>query len=143
MYASAMTLRGIGLGGRFAVAACAIYIGSIFLVAAEANTAGSDRTIETTTGTFAVSPDDAGQPRQSDSEFPDSTTDIDEVGDVSLDLSTDDLRDGPDFSHLFVIDLEAITLRLPEIIRTRRASVRCFYCLHEHIRERAPPSMRS
>jgi hypothetical protein len=143
MYASAMTLRGIGLGGRFAVAACAIYIGSIFLVAAEANTASSDRTIEAANGICAVSQDDTGQPWQNDSDFPDSTTDIDDTDDVTLDLTADDWRTDPDMPHLFVIDLEAITLRLPEIIRTRRASVRCFYCLYEHIRERAPPSLNS
>lgn len=82
-----------------------------------------------------------GQPSQ-DSAPSDSTSDIDDsdggLDDLSADLSTRDDQDTPHFS---VTGLDAVTLRTPRIVPILLFPVHCFYCLHEHIRERAPPSL--
>jgi hypothetical protein len=72
--------------------------------------------------------------------FPDSTTDLDDddggLDDWSADTSTRTGQDTPLFS---VTGLDAVTLRTPRIVPILLFPVHCFYCLHEHIRERAPP----
>jgi hypothetical protein len=40
------------------------------------------------------------------------------------------------------IDPGTAPLRSPEVVQVVFASAGCFYCLHEHIRERAPPRMK-
>jgi hypothetical protein len=82
------------------------------------------------------------QPSPDDNNFPDSTTDLDDtdggLDDLSAraDTSTRNDQDTPLFS---VTGLDAMTLRTPRILSNLLFSVHCFYCLHEHIRERAPP----
>jgi hypothetical protein len=82
------------------------------------------------------------QPSQDDNNFPDSTTDLDDT-----DGGLDDLNPGADTSTrnyedtplLSVTGFDAVTLRTPRIVPILLFPVRCFYCLHQHIRERAPP----
>jgi hypothetical protein len=38
-----------------------------------------------------------------------------------------------------VTALDAVTLRTPRIVPILLFRVHCFYCLHKHTRERAPP----
>ena len=141
MRPSAIRLRGIGLGGRLVAAACLIYTGWIVPAAVNANMATPDGVIRASTSDYRLKADGAQQPWQSDGEFPDTTTDIDQPDEALSGLVGD--NDKQDNAHVFVVDLEAITLRLPEIVRTRRISFRCSYHLHEHIHERAPPNLKS
>jgi hypothetical protein len=71
---------------------------------------------------------------------PDGTTDLDDsdggVDDLSADASTRSDQDTPLFS---ITGLDAVTLRTSGIVPILLFPVHCFYCLHEHIRERAPP----
>jgi hypothetical protein len=73
---------------------------------------------------------------------PDSSSDIDDtdggLDDFDADTSTDNYQDTPLFS---VTGLDAVALRTPRIVPILLFPVHCFYCLHEHIRERAPPTV--
>jgi hypothetical protein len=84
------------------------------------------------------------EPSQDGNDFPDSTTDLDDtdsgLDDLSAgaDSSTRNNQDTPLFS---VTGPDAVTLRTPRIVPILLLPVHCFYCLHEHIRERAPPTL--
>jgi len=86
--------------------------------------------------------DQEKQPSQDDNNFPDSTTDLDDtdggLDDLSAgaDTSTRNYQDTPLSS---VTALDAVTLRTPRIVPILLFPVHCFYCLHKHTRERAPP----
>jgi len=75
------------------------------------------------------------------SNSPDSPSDIDDsdgaLDDLSADASTRNYKDMPLFS---VIGLDAATPRAPRIAPILLFPVHSFYCLHEHIRGRAPCS---
>jgi hypothetical protein len=86
-----------------------------------------------------TSEDQEKQPPQDSNNFPDSTPDLDDDGgldDLNPDTSTRNYQDTPLFS---LTGLDAVTLRTPRIVPVLLFPVHCFYCLHEHIRERAPP----
>jgi hypothetical protein len=74
--------------------------------------------------------------------LPDATSDIDDtdggLDDFSADPSTRNDWDTPLFS---VTGLDAVALRTARIAPILLFPVHCFYCLHEHIRERAPPTV--
>jgi hypothetical protein len=80
------------------------------------------------------------QPSQDSNNFPDSPTDLDDtdggLDDLSADSSACKYRDTPLFS---VTGVGTVTLRTPRIVPILLFPVHCFYCLHKHIRERAPP----
>jgi hypothetical protein len=62
--------------------------------------------------------------------IPNPTVNIIEADDAPLDLGCDnDNQSTPKFS---IVDLDAVTLRVPEVIRILRVPVRCFYCRCEH-----------
>ena len=82
-----------------------------------------------------------GQPSQ-DSAPPDSSSDIEDSNADLHDLSADpSMRNDPDTPHFSVTGVGAGATRMPRIVRALLLPVHCFYCLHEHIRERAPPSL--
>jgi hypothetical protein len=87
--------------------------------------------------------DERNQPFPEGNISSDSTSDIDDsdgaLDDLSADTSTRNYQNTQLFS---VTDLDAITLRAPRIVPILLFPVSCFYCLHEHIRERAPPTLR-
>lgn len=114
-----------------------------FSASARAQTAiisgsGSCRTSSSIDGITSASQEK--QPSQDSNTFPDSMTDIDDsdgaLDDLSADTSTRNYLDTPHFS---VTDLDAVTLRTPGIIPIPLFPVHCCCCLHDHIRERAPP----
>jgi hypothetical protein len=80
-----------------------------------------------------------GQPPQNSAPS-DSPSDLEDsnggLEDLSADTSTRNDQDTPLFS---VTGVDAVTLRTPRIVPILLVPVHCFYCLHEHIRERAPP----
>ena len=80
------------------------------------------------------------QPAPGRDNSPDAASDIDDtdsaLDDLGADTSTRNDQDTPLFS---VTGLDAVTLRTPRIVPILLFPVHCFYCLHEHIRERAPP----
>jgi hypothetical protein len=84
------------------------------------------------------------QPAQDRNDPSDSTGDLDD-SDVGLDNLTaaNSSRPDQDPLHFAGTHLDAVTLRAPGITRIPLLTVPCFYCLHDHIRERAPPSRRS
>jgi hypothetical protein len=86
-----------------------------------------------------VPQNEEGQPFRN-SVPPDSSSDIDvsdtDLDDVSADLSARNDQDPPHFS---VTSLDAGATRTPRIVPILLFPVHCFYCLHAHIRERAPP----
>jgi hypothetical protein len=88
-----------------------------------------------------VPENEEGQPSH-DSAPPVSSSDIDDtdggLDDFSADPSTCNDRDTPLFS---VTGLDAVALRTARIVPILLVPVHCFYCLHEHIRERAPPCL--
>ena len=73
---------------------------------------------------------------------PDSSSDLDD-SDVSLDdlIADTSTRNDHDTPYFSVAGLDAVTLRAPGVTPVLLLPVPCFYCLHEHIRERAPPSL--
>ena len=140
MYSSAIPLRRVGFIGRLAVAACFVYIGSIVALAANP-IAGTFARASSEGAEFCVlSCNDVPAHFHDHNNIPDSATDIDEP-DASSDLNCD--NPGQDAPQLCIVDLDAVTLRTPEVIRLLHVPVRCFYCLHECIRERSPPHFRS
>jgi len=83
------------------------------------------------------------QPWQESNGLSDSLVDLDDSdGDLDdfADSSTRDHQDTPLFS---MTGLDAATLRRLRRVPILLFPVHCFYCLHEHIRERAPPVRRS
>jgi len=72
--------------------------------------------------------------------FSDSTTEGSEQDTLSADR-TDIRRWLDDNSCLAGIPFEGVTRSTSLTMRVPPRLVRCFYCLHEHIRERAPPSL--
>ena len=80
-----------------------------------------------------------GQPSH-DSAPSDSSSDIDDTDGGLDDFSADNpMRTDQDTPHFSVTGLDAVTLRTSGIVPILLFPVHCFYCLHEHIRERAPP----
>ena len=79
-----------------------------------------------------------GQPSQ-DSAPPDSSCDIEDsnadLDDVSADPS---MRNDQDTPHFSVTGVGAGATHMPGIVPILLVPVHCFYCLHAHIRERAP-----
>jgi hypothetical protein len=86
-----------------------------------------------------VPENEQGQPSQ-DSAPPDSSSDI-EYNNADLDdLSPDpSMRNDQDTPHFSITGVGAGATRVPRIVGILLLPVHCFYCLHEHIRERAPP----
>ena len=84
------------------------------------------------------------QPAQDNDNSPDSTTDLnDDDGGLDEVSAGTSARNDQDTSHLSVTDPAAVTLRALSFLRLRQpASGGLPYnsCLHEHTRERAPPS---
>ena len=80
------------------------------------------------------------QPSRDSNNSPEPARDIDESesGPVGLEADSSS-RNDQDTSPFSVTGIDAVTLRAPGIIRIPLLPVNCFYCLHEHIRERAPP----
>jgi hypothetical protein len=91
-----------------------------------------------------ASEDEKKQPAQDRNDPSESTGDLDD-SDVGLDDLTADnsSRSDQDSLHFSGTGLDAVTLRAPGITRILLLTVHCFYGLHDHIRERAPPSRRS
>jgi hypothetical protein len=86
-----------------------------------------------------VPKNEEGQPSQ-DSAPSNSSSDIDDSDGGLDDLSADNpMRTDHDTPLFSVTGLDAVTLRTPRIVLIPLFPVHCFYCLHEHIRERAPP----
>ncbi len=140
MPSSAKRLRRLGFVGRLAAAAGIIYIGSIVSIIATPMSGAPDRPFGGDTIFSAWWQTERPAHFLADNNIPNSSTDIDE-SDVPLDLNCDNLaQDAP---HLCILDLDAVTLRTPEVIRLLHVPVRCFYCVHECIRERAPPTLNS
>lgn len=141
MYSSAMRLRRVGFMCRLAVAACLIYIGLIVSLVANPINGMLDRAMGEAARFCAFSHNDAPAPFQDVDNVLTSITDIDDTDDAPLDLGCD--NNDQTLSQLCIVDLDAVTLRTPEVIRILRVPVRCFYCLHEHLRERGPPTLSS
>jgi hypothetical protein len=71
---------------------------------------------------------------------PDSSSDIDDTDGGLDDFSADNpMRNDQDTPHFSVSGTGAAGTRMPRIVPVLLFPVHCFYCLHEHIRERAPP----
>lgn len=106
MYPGAICSRSVGFIGRLAAAACTIYIGSICSVAANPRSGTFDRA-NSGSGNFCML----------------------SQNDAPLGLSGD--NDDRSILEFCIVDLDAVTLRMPEVIRILRVPVRCFYCRHE------------
>ncbi len=144
MSSKAMGWRGIEFGGRLAVTACVIYIGSIVSALADQPSAGSG----TVTGLSGNAPrfwqSGSQSPWQNDNDSSNETTDIDDADGNVDDLSFDDSsREDQSTPQLLIVDLGPVAVGASTIIRASAPPINCFYFLHEHIRERAPPSLRS
>ena len=72
-----------------------------------------------------------------DSSDPMQDSDLSES--VWADRATIPSRDDQGPPHFADIGFDAATPRAPEINPALLAETRSFYCLHKHIRERAPP----
>ena len=74
-----------------------------------------------------------------DSSDPMGDSDLSES--ASADKAVIPSRDDQGPPHFAVASVDLVTLRAPGTIRIPLLTVHCFYCLHEHIRERAPPPL--
>jgi hypothetical protein len=82
------------------------------------------------------------QPSPGGNNSSDSATDLDESDNALEDLSVNTpRRNDHNLAHVSVCDLGALNIRAPGTTQSFLAPARSFYCLHEHIRERAPPSL--
>jgi hypothetical protein len=82
------------------------------------------------------------QPAPDGGNFPnssDSTSDIDDSDGGLDDLSADTAHNYQDTPLFSVTGRDAVTRGKSRIVPILLFRVHCFYCLHEHIRERAPP----
>ena len=112
--------QGIRLGGGSMLTAGAIYFGTM------------------------VAQSDAQTSRQIAQNFPDVIIAVDGSTEDFFDLiANDSLGDDSNTPHSSILDLAAITPGVTEIIRFCPASFPRFCCLHDHVRERAPPSLRT
>jgi hypothetical protein len=83
------------------------------------------------------------QPSQGNNDFSESPSDMDEIDGGSDDLNADNSsRHDQDISHFSVTGPNAVTPRAPEVFRALLPlPAPVFRCLHQHIRERAPPTL--
>jgi hypothetical protein len=80
------------------------------------------------------------QPSRDSNNSPEPARDIDESEGGPAGLEADSSsRNDQDTSPFSVTGFDAVTLRAPGTNRIPLLPVNCFPCLHEHIRERAPP----
>jgi hypothetical protein len=140
MHPRAISRRGIGFGGRVAAAACIIYLGLVFPAMA-ANRIAPVRVsaIDSARPSSQLLRKDTRGSRQKTKHFP-AARRISRRSIVRrTDLSVDDRSRNQTTLQFCIVDLDAVTLRVPEVTRRLRIRLRSFYCLQEHIRERAPP----
>ena len=144
MHPRAIGRRGIGLGGRVAAAACIIYFGLVFQATAANRIAlvrGS--AIDSMGISSRLSPNNTPRSRQKTKHFPTARRISGRPTMRRIDLSVDDRSRNQNTLQFCIVDLDAVTLRVPEVTRTLRIRLRSFYCLQEHIRERAPPILEN
>jgi hypothetical protein len=91
-------------------------------------------------GIDCITADDVDEePLQICEDSSDPTNDPELSESALADKATIPSRDDQDLPHFAGTGFDAATLRTPHIGLILPLPVHCFYCLHEHIRERAPP----
>ena len=88
--------------------------------------------------------DQRKQPSPEGDNSPDAATDLDESDNALDDLSVGTpRRNDQNVAHFSVRDFDAVNIRASGTTQFLLSPDHSFYCLHQHIRERAPPCLAS